>query len=198
MSRPRIEPATGRDRLLDEATVLFVSRGYAAVSMHEIAEAAGMTKAAPYYHFKDKEDLFVQVFAREQTRLDIELGGLVDQGGAFREVLERVLAHIFTESSLSFGQLLVDLRRYVSEERVEELFAMKPFQESAIERFFRTAQEKGEFTGLGADEAHMCFIALIMGYFDLSHHHRTAKTQLPGFKEVPIETMARFFLHGVS
>ena len=59
----------GKEALLDVAYDLFVQRSYAEVSMQEIAEAAGMTKGAPYYHFKNKDDLFLQVFNREVDRL---------------------------------------------------------------------------------------------------------------------------------
>jgi AcrR family transcriptional regulator len=48
-----------RMRILDNATRLFVAGGYAAISMREIAEAVGVSKAGLYYHFKDKEDLFI-------------------------------------------------------------------------------------------------------------------------------------------
>jgi AcrR family transcriptional regulator len=53
-----------RRRILQEATRLFTHSGYNAVSMREIAEACGgITKAALYYHFKDKEDLMVAILS---------------------------------------------------------------------------------------------------------------------------------------
>jgi len=49
----------GRDRILDVAEGLFQERGYTAVAMRDIAEAAGMRTASLYYHFPSKEELFV-------------------------------------------------------------------------------------------------------------------------------------------
>jgi len=46
-----------RDRILAAALAEFAGRGYAAVSIEEIAEAAGVTKGAVYYWFADKDDL---------------------------------------------------------------------------------------------------------------------------------------------
>ena len=43
-----------RARILAEATRLFVVYGYNGISMREIAEAVGVSKAGQYYHFKDK------------------------------------------------------------------------------------------------------------------------------------------------
>lgn len=46
-----------RERILAEALRLFGARGYARVSVEEIAEAAGVTKGAVYHWFTDKDDL---------------------------------------------------------------------------------------------------------------------------------------------
>ena len=70
----------GRTRLLDAARDLFLARGYAAVSISEITAAAGMTRAAPYYHFKDKEDLFIQVFLREVGQIRSDLAAIIQKG----------------------------------------------------------------------------------------------------------------------
>ncbi len=59
-----------RQRILAEATRLFVSRGYNGISMREIAEAVGMSKAGLYYHFKDKEDLFLAILSRDLEEMD--------------------------------------------------------------------------------------------------------------------------------
>jgi len=50
-----------RRQILIQATRLFVNRGYSSISMREIAEACGVTKAALYYHFKDKENLILAI-----------------------------------------------------------------------------------------------------------------------------------------
>lgn len=46
-----------RERILASALRLFAGRGYAAVSIEEIAHAAGVTKGAVYHWFADKDDL---------------------------------------------------------------------------------------------------------------------------------------------
>ena len=55
------EPADIPERIAEEATRLFVANGYHGVSMREIAEAVGISKAGLYYHFRDKEDLFIAI-----------------------------------------------------------------------------------------------------------------------------------------
>ena len=42
-----------REKIMTEAATRFVASGYHAVSMREIAEAVGASKAAIYYYFAD-------------------------------------------------------------------------------------------------------------------------------------------------
>jgi AcrR family transcriptional regulator len=54
---------TTRQALLREAAALFATRGYDAISVREIVEAAGCTKPAMYYHFGSKEGVALALFA---------------------------------------------------------------------------------------------------------------------------------------
>jgi len=53
-----------RTRLLDVAYDSIVHKGFAATSIEELVEAAGITKSGFFYHFKDKNDLARQLFDR--------------------------------------------------------------------------------------------------------------------------------------
>lgn len=61
--RPAHRPSR-RDDVLTAGTVEFVERGFAAVSVTDIAKRAGMTPAAVYYHFATKEDVLLEVVRR--------------------------------------------------------------------------------------------------------------------------------------
>ena len=64
------DQSTIRQTILRAAAQLFIERGYPGVSMREIAEATGLSKAGLYYHFKDKEDLFVAILAHDLAALN--------------------------------------------------------------------------------------------------------------------------------
>lgn len=57
------------DRILRHASRLFAERGWAATSLREIAEAAGCTKPALYYHWGNKEALFTACIRSETDAL---------------------------------------------------------------------------------------------------------------------------------
>jgi AcrR family transcriptional regulator len=62
-----VTPATTalstRDRIVDVALRLFSERGTSAVSMRELADAAGVTVPGLYYHFASKADLIGEMYA---------------------------------------------------------------------------------------------------------------------------------------
>ena len=47
-----------REQILDSSLKLFSEKGFARTSVRDIAQAAGITDAAIYYHFASKRDLF--------------------------------------------------------------------------------------------------------------------------------------------
>lgn len=49
----------GAQRILATAAPLFASKGFAGVSVHEIAAAAGTSKANIFHHFPNKESLYL-------------------------------------------------------------------------------------------------------------------------------------------
>jgi AcrR family transcriptional regulator len=61
--------ASSRDNLLDAAERHFASRGYAAVTLKDIAQDLGIRQPSIYYHVPGgKEDLYVEVMIRHLER----------------------------------------------------------------------------------------------------------------------------------
>lgn len=64
------EALATRDRLLDAAELVFFEKGVSRTSLSDIAEAAGASRGAIYWHFKNKADLFNAMM--ERTSLPME------------------------------------------------------------------------------------------------------------------------------
>lgn len=63
-----------REIILDAAARLFLESGYSATSIRHIAEGAGCTEAAIYYHFKDgKRELLRTVAKKRMSSLMVAL-----------------------------------------------------------------------------------------------------------------------------
>ncbi|QCH22154.1 TetR/AcrR family transcriptional regulator [Mycobacteroides salmoniphilum] len=80
--RPWVER---RAHLLDTAEQLFFERGFAAVSLSDIAQAAGVTKPIAYRHFKTKDGAYLACARRAQADFAQALIQRADPTRAVRE-----------------------------------------------------------------------------------------------------------------
>jgi AcrR family transcriptional regulator len=67
-SRREMYSDATRAALLDEATRLFATRGYAGTSLEDVASASQVTRGAVYHHFAGKQALFEAVIDLQETR----------------------------------------------------------------------------------------------------------------------------------
>lgn len=68
--RTKADALATRHSLLDAAEHLFQERGVSRTSLNDIATAAGTTRGAIYWHFKDKADLFNAMMERVTLPLE--------------------------------------------------------------------------------------------------------------------------------
>src|SRR5262252_3984923 len=94
--KTKVEAAITREQLLDAAERVFREHGVTRTSLAEVAAAAGVTRGAVYWHFKDKADLFEAMCERATMPLDAllsdaALGPSSDPLAALRELSIAVL-----------------------------------------------------------------------------------------------------------
>jgi AcrR family transcriptional regulator len=71
-----------RQRLVAAAHRLFAERGYAGVGTEEIVQAAGVTRGALYYQFRDKAALFAAVVETVHAEIAHQITAGAQAGGA--------------------------------------------------------------------------------------------------------------------
>jgi AcrR family transcriptional regulator len=89
-SAPQV-PRTTRERLLFEARNILEEGGYAAASVHAIAERCGVAAGTLYRHFPSKAELFVEL-VRESAKRDIAAMKTAAASGGSTERLEAIIA----------------------------------------------------------------------------------------------------------
>lgn len=75
--RTRLSREDRMEQMLDSAHRLFAERGYAAVTMDEIAAAVGITKPLIYNYFGNKEQLYITCMERSGDALVESISGAV-------------------------------------------------------------------------------------------------------------------------
>ncbi|MGO4681395.1 TetR/AcrR family transcriptional regulator [Microbacterium sp. 2MCAF23] len=128
------EPSTERRvRILDVAQDLFAEHGFEAVSMRDIASAAGVSLALLTYHFGTKDRLYREIFTRQKAVLEARVAHLRAVDPAAEDRLDLIVAAFVepqmqlreTPAGLAFAQLLAREATDPSSERrgiIEELY----------------------------------------------------------------------------
>lgn len=80
----RAAPAETRARILACTVSLFARSGFDGVSMRDVAAAVGVTPAALYYHFPDKQQLYLAAVGHIfNERVPVALAALAGDGDAW-------------------------------------------------------------------------------------------------------------------
>jgi TetR/AcrR family acrAB operon transcriptional repressor len=148
--RTKEEALETRNRILDTAERVFLKRGVSRTSLDDIAEAAGVTRGAIYWHFKNKADLFEAMMERvslpmEDMQAHVD-GNLEDPLDSVRACALRVLEHVTTDPQSRRVQEICHFKvEYVDE--MEQLRARhvecRTNALALVERGLRSAAKKG-------------------------------------------------------
>ena len=119
---------TVRERILNVAARLFVSEGYHGISMREIAQAVGVSKAGLYYHFQDKEALFLGVLTANLERVERIIVESREQAEGTRERITRLVYGIFA---------LPPEQRAIIRLATQEISHLQPETQQAFARLYQ-------------------------------------------------------------
>jgi AcrR family transcriptional regulator len=181
-----------RRQLLDAALEVFVSRGYHAAAMDEIAERAGVSKPVLYQHFPGKLELYLAL-------LDESVDGLIE---TVRHALQST-----TDNKQRVGKTFEAYFEFVAgqAEAYRLVFESDLSNEPAVRaRLDHGQQECAELVsevvredaGLSDDEAHLLSVAMVgmaqvsARYWLSSHGHIT--------RQAAEQMVARLAWRGIS
>ncbi|WP_202731407.1 TetR/AcrR family transcriptional regulator [Achromobacter xylosoxidans] len=95
MSKVRLTREQSRDqtrqRLLDAAQSIFLTKGFVAASVEDIAELAGYTRGAFYSNFASKSELFLQLLKRDHENVMSDMRAIFEAGETRQQMEDSVL-----------------------------------------------------------------------------------------------------------
>lgn len=146
-ARPQEFNESRYGQIVDVAAELFKRKGYAATSISEIAQAAGMTKGSLYHYIYTKEDLLSAIV--EQAHLNTAslgrelLASDMRAEDKLRLAIERHLRG--TEKNRTKIQVLYREFPVLPAERFSEVIQARDTYEQAIKEVVRQGQREGFF-----------------------------------------------------
>jgi AcrR family transcriptional regulator len=118
-------------RILDAALQVFSRRGYHAARVDDIAETARTSKGGVYFHFPNKEAIFLALLQRTATRLS--------------EKIEEAVAAVDTPLAKADAALLTVLRTFVRHRALARLFMVEALG-AGREFHQRLAEVRNDYT----------------------------------------------------
>lgn len=169
--RTKEDAVATRNSLLDAAEQVFYDKGVSRASLGDIAQAAGATRGAIYWHFKDKADLFNAMMDRVTLPLECAYGfGGVEEGaplwrlrGAVRAVLRAVTMDERARRVFEIAMYKVEYVQELDAVRDRHVMACEGFRAKLREDVASAAKAQGLVLPMPADVAAMGLWALFDG-----------------------------------
>jgi AcrR family transcriptional regulator len=187
--------ASARNRILAAAYHLFLRQGFHGTSVRQVARQAGLTPAAIYNHFPNKEAIFVQLLSDTlpQRALIAALGSAEGVSvedlvhDAFRR-MEAAMAGQFENLRLMFSEMMEFQGRHAPALAAELLPGLQAF-------FAKLQAAQGVIRPMTPVLLGRAFVGLFMSYAITVAFFR----RVPGLEPKPqdVDELADIFLHGV-
>ncbi|MEX9251910.1 multidrug efflux transporter transcriptional repressor AcrR [Pseudenterobacter timonensis] len=131
-----------RQHILNVAMRLFSQQGVSSTSLAQIAQAAGVTRGAIYWHFKNKSDLLSEIWALSESSIgDLESEYRAKFPGDPLSVLREILVYVLEATVLEERRRLLMEIIYHKCEFVGEMAAAQEAQRSmCLESYDRIEQ----------------------------------------------------------
>jgi len=182
------EPKHMRQEILTTARALFIEQGYRGLSMSVLARAVGVSKAALYYHFQDKEELFLAVLNELLNEIEVLIDAAVGGQTTSREQIQALVHTI-----LAWPQEQRAAIRLASQEMAQiSSPARKIFHRDYHESVIEQGIQNGELRPLNPALATWSLLGMMYPYFFPAH-----ATELPPPDEV-IDHLVLIYLDGLA
>jgi AcrR family transcriptional regulator len=147
--RPVTAPATRR-AIRDTAVALMHRKGYAGMSIQQLADALAFSKPAFYYHVKNKADLLLQISLEtlDLAHQRISASALSDASPA--EKMERIIrayVELMTERPALFAVYFAE-KSHLDASNLERMRAAERQLLHLVEGVYREGVSSGEFRDL--------------------------------------------------
>lgn len=141
------DPQT-RTRLLQSAVQIFDRKGYTAASVREIAEMAGVTKPALYYHFGSKEGLLIAILDAAVREFAKTVAAAVARTGTARERLMTLCEDVFSLFEVNIPIVRVAHTVFLGPVEIAPAFDLTKFERiwrESLQQVVEDGQAAGEF-----------------------------------------------------
>jgi AcrR family transcriptional regulator len=175
-----------RTRLLNAAVRVFDRKGYAAASVREVAELAGVTKPALYYHFGSKEGLLLAILRQAEAQVVSAMDRALARTGTARGRILDLCADVYALFGENVSVARVAHAVFLGPPDGAPPFDVAVFEarfREAIERIASDGIESGELRNVSTTDLALAVMGILEGCTDRQLH--------PAFEPVGVDGVRR-------
>ena len=187
--------ASLREQIITSGKSLFIEHGYHGLAMRQISEAVGVSKAALYYHFKDKEELFIAILSSNLNVIEKAIDSIQSEQNSYSKQIELFVEYVLNQpaeeraiirlGTQEMSQLSSDSRQYFNKKYHEQFIGKLQF-------IFQAGINHGEFRTIDPAIATWALLGIMYPYFYPSH------TVTSPLQAKTIHEILSIFMNGVK
>lgn len=184
-----------REKILDTAKRLFIQHGYHGLAMREIAERLGVTKPALYYHFKDKEELFLAILNENLNQIERGLDAIRAKNVAGDEELYSFIQLVLDQPAEDRAVIVLEIQEAKQLSEAARMTFYHSYEEkfiSKIRSIFILGIEQGDFRDIDPAIATWTLLGILYPYLT------SGRGEPNSLSEEKIKTIYDIFMHGVG
>ena len=182
-------------KILASARRLFITQGYTATSMRQLAQESGIGKATIYHHFPDKEALAMALLQLDLQVMDKALQLIRDEQDPHKRIRVAATASIeFLHKSMPLIQII---RREIPQGRDKMQLRYNTFLTELMKLLAEGIQrgmDSGEFRQTDARESARILMTMLQGNFAMVYLGGVQ----PQSPQQAIESLLDVFFHGIE
>ena len=200
MRRTKEDAEETRQKLLHSALEVFGEKGFAAPRLADIAAAAGLTRGAIYWHFKNKEELFLELIRSRinpfiQVVEEIFVRRLSPLN-ALKAIVAEVPGALLNQDDLLANQKLIFFKKRAvgGFPQVESLIGDELAElKKRVVALIRKGQKAGELIAVKPEAVLVSLMALIVGLAEMVVEGRETQRIHDN-----LESITSLFIRGVQ
>ena len=172
MRKTKEEAENTKNKILKSALKVFLKKGYSRTSLTDIAENAGFTRGAVYWHFKDKSEILERIISKFNKRFsykqNVILESSLDPMNKIKEMININLPLLFSNKEfrdfieLTWFKTEIDQHKGLLQGKIE---ITKVFNDT-LAALFREASDEGVLNeGVDPKIAALSVTSLINGIY---------------------------------
>ena len=179
-----------KDKIIRLATEFFMKQGYLATSTRQIAKELNITQPALYHHYKNKEQIYVEVLKNFSDEIGIHLKQIIEEEDDNEQALLKSCQYLQRTHPMNFSMMMHDMNHELDDNTLREIFFLWKknyfnYFELLFERFSLSHELR-----LTPQRMTSHFLRGLSAYIVEDNGHGLTA-------ELDIEEFVKIFLHGV-